>query len=643
MLGDLLTTRSVSLLDIDANEVLARWETGLRANNPYTISHKELVAAFRDRTKLSAAITASEEDLKRDDPVLFEFMPPHQRALVKRRLVRAHYLHTLQARMDKIEFRLDGLKRNVGRCRYYEWMLDKLENKPALGMPVIPEAQLRDASAVSEKPLALFGMVVLAPVVAKKMLDLCAGKTGLIKSTIMDIDRKDTYLGWSRTFTLSVMNLLPQYAVHDAQSASFLRDVGFYSGQMNCLVGMTLMGIELFLLTKNSLAGAWVTRNRALKISVWEQFTTQVQQRKFALLNWLFLTTLYMVSFLYWMGMAPVWPWGLLVSVGFRLVQLALFSFRQNEELTVYRASLQQIQDEMMKLRKKQASLKKQWEPMDDGADKQALQDQHQVLEKELQALVQAQNQLITKQRYKTIEFQYLMMSTLGMLTGAALLSVLIFPPGLVVPAVALVIGLVGASICLATIVIHTAVRGRLDYVKTEEAQASVKVQLSTYFNRFNQLKGDSPSIQMQRKQLFLEMKLLTTQSKYNLQLIQHQKMALTVSVLRDTLMPAGILLGVLLAPSGVGIVVIVAAMLLHLFLKKLVDMQAPKMFKDVKFDLAEYEAFAARPQLEKLHEKEMQKTNPYHFFKSNPPNHAPGHPDKKEKLTSMDDYEPEI
>lgn len=49
---------------------------------------------------------------------------------------------------------------------------------------------------------------------------------------------------------------------------------------------------------KNTFAGAWATRHHDVKVPMWEQFTTQLRQRQFVLLNWLCLSIMHVAAFL---------------------------------------------------------------------------------------------------------------------------------------------------------------------------------------------------------------------------------------------------------------------------------------------------------------------------------------------------------
>lgn len=81
--------------------------------------------------------------------------------------------------------------------------------------------QLERLSDDSSKPLRWFGMRILAPLFALSMIDLCAGKTAVIKGLFVEIDKKDTYMGWSRAFILSILRLVPDGFSYTSTTAKF--------------------------------------------------------------------------------------------------------------------------------------------------------------------------------------------------------------------------------------------------------------------------------------------------------------------------------------------------------------------------------------------------------------------------------------
>ncbi len=612
MPGNMFYTRSVCLLDSQSSLVFRRWEEGLYANNPGVVSHEELVEAFRDRVALSRLLKASRDDLKKINPAIFPYLHPYQKESLRRKLIRAHYLYSVQCRIDEIEMRGDGLAKNLAQCKHYEMLLHSLQNKPAVGEKIKPEAQLKERSDQSEKPLAWFGMVVLAPLFSTHLFDLCSGKISFIKNNLVEIDRKGLYMGWSRTLLLSVIAILPQSVTAEHNPGALLNQAGFGLSYIGFFVVQMSFTIEILTLAKNSFAGAWMSRHDDLKIPVWEQFTIQLDQRKYVLLNWLILSAMNVVGFLWLTGLVQAAPFGPLMSAGYRVAQLCLLACRYDQELTQHLAMIEQIRSEVAVLQEKQFALRCRLEKATCvGIEKEGLEMEFNVLQEAIDSQVHLRSQRITKWRFKTSEFQQQMMFTLGLLSGVALLSCLVFPPAAILPATVLVLGLTGAAICFTSIMLFSAARGHLDAEKNNEAQNVINEQLTIYLETFSQLKqrGHDPDTQMEMKQIYLQMKELVTHSEYQARLLQHQQTMLVMKVLRDALLPVFVLAMFIFLPTGIGLGVVVGVALLFLLLNKVMSTYEPIAPEPCSFDEKAYAEFAADPHQEKLFDQEKSHT----------------------------------
>jgi hypothetical protein len=637
MTREMFETFSLSILSSDSIVALMQWEARLVSRDDLIPSDEDLIHAFRDRAALAKLSKAIRDDLKDVNPAMFPFLFPHQKELLKRKLIRAHFLHALQIRIDEIEVRWDGVKRNTMQCRYYEQLLDTLQHRASLGEVLTPVEQLRGESVASEKPLAWFGMMVMAPVFAKHIRALLSGKAAALKNLFLEIDRKDIYLGWSRALILSVLNLIPQSFSSEEHLETMVRSVGPEITYINFFIVQTCFAIELFSLIKNSVAGAWATRHNDVQVPVWDQFMIQWKQRRFVLMNWCFASAVNIVSFLWTIGAMDIWPWGVFFAVGFRVAQVCFLMLRYDEEQTNHREAVESIQREIRLLQEKHRKLLGDHANTTDEKAQQALKLELDIVQVEVDTLLKKRSRLFVEWRFKSVEFKHHLMFTTGFLIGVAFFSCLLFPPVLIAPAMALVIGLAGAAICFTTILLYTGMRGHFDFAKTEENEHFIHEQLQACLERFQQLKSDtSPEASLKMKQLYLEMRQLTAQSDYQRKVLQHQKVTLYTTMLRDALMPVVMIAALFFAPSGVGLGIVIGALVACVLLKLIVNHYAPKESMKPSFNGAEYQAFLNDPSLEKLHEfksEPMPNQSVYgRLFQQKPPT------DQSRKLNREDD-----
>ena len=605
MTTGMFETRTALLLDDSSLVVLDKWGQSLDKNSPPDFSEKALVDAFKNRVALSRLLEASRDDLKKINSAIFNYLMPYQKERLKTKLIRAHYLYSLQCEIDKVEMRWDGLAKNLAQCKNYESLYSRL-NKPAVDEKITPAAQLEEQSEQSEKPLAWFGMVVLAPLFSKHLFDLCSGKIASIKSFMADIEQKNLYMGWSRTLLLSVIVLLPQSvtAEHDPgallnQAGPGLSYIGFFTIQFR-------LAIELLILAKNSFSGAWMSRHKTEKIPVWEQFTIQLDQRKYVLLNGIIFSGINVVTFLWLTGLLEAAPFGPLLSVGHRICQLCVLACRYDQELTQHRAVIEQITEERRLLLEKRDGLIIQLQAESSDIEQKRLQIQIQMrinmLQEEIDSHSDLSNQSELKWRCKNSEFKQQMMFTIGLLSGVALLSCLIFPPAAILPAIPLVFGLIGAAICFTSIILFSAARGCLDVEKSNQEQEASNKQKNSYLGAFIELKKQKnrdDGTEMKMKQLYLQIKELEPQPEHQMRVLQHQQTMLFVQVLREALLPVVVLAMLISLPTGIGFGVILGVMLLSLFVNKVLDRYEPIAPEQCVFAEDAYQAFLTRTALE--------------------------------------------
>lgn len=628
MPGNLYQVDSIALLDSEVLKLLKHWGDDLNQNKAPAVSHEALVEAFQNRKKLALMLRFTRDDLKNYDPALFPFLLPHQKELLQQRLIRAHYLYTLQARIDEIEYRLDGLKYDRSALTYYEEQLKILQVKPNPD-PALHHQQLIQAS---EKPLAYFGMRVLAPVFADMMMNICAGKTSDIKIFFIEVDRKDVYLGWSRTFILSAFNLVPEAFQQESSFQTSLQNAGTYISYLNMIVVNMCLAIELILLIKNTFIGALATRKEQLSVSIWEQFVTQLNQRKFVLLNWFFLSLMHVVAFLCLSGVIQVWPWGPFFSVGCRMVQLTLMAARYDAELTQFKTNELRMTQQLELLTEKLQKLQAEYQASLDNEKKAQLLAAIRQLQLEITSIQRIKRKITVEWNLKQIEFTQQSIFTSCFFAGVMLFSCLIFPASIIAPPVALCLGVAGAAICITSIIVMSVIRANQAIEKTRDEILSVHVgktgkmssadhELAEYMKQFKGLLN-APSTQeteLELKQLYLLMNQVVSRSITQTHLLQRQRVELWTNLARDVLLPIAGLAALIFLPTGIGLGIIAAILVISFFTKNLIEHFTPIPQYSLKFDEKSFNNFKNQPSVNKLNQFYKQ-INPAFFTKDHKP-----------------------
>jgi hypothetical protein len=154
------------------------------------------------------------------------------------------------------------------------------------------------------------------------------------------------------------------------------------------------------------------------------------------------------------------------------------------------------------------------------------------------------------------------------------------------------------------------------------EKQTLTDEQLNNYIQMFIQLKSQSSSLEgdMEMKQLYLKMSQLVSRSKTQSQILEHQKIGLALTLARDILIPIVVLSMFLLIPTGVGLGVVAGLILMHVFIKKMIDVYYPVQEKSLTFDEVMYEKFLADPTVDNLFHDEKAFDRKNLFYRSTQP-----------------------
>lgn len=614
MSGNLYHVDVLQLLDADAKALLYQWSEAIELGQDTHVSHDALVDAFRQRQSLSRLLKHVREDLRDEDISMLPFLLPHQKIHLRQRLVHAHYLTSIQARIDEIEYRWDGLLANRAQCARYASLIRALD-APFYAKDQSEAQQLEQLVEDSEKPMAWFGACVLSPILSDTMVELCAGNTVAIKNLMTEIDRKDVYVGWSRSFILSFFNLFPEYFSGNTTHLESLRDTGVLLSYTNILIVNAGLIMECYLVLKNTFSGAMATHHQHLHVDASEQFLTQLRQRRFVLLNWLFLSLLHVAAFLCFSGFINVWPWGPFFSVGCRLVQIILASARYRDEETTYYADTKRLLDQINALNDLERHLLDEILHMKDEDEKAVLLLKLKLISEDRQSLQFAYQRMKNDWMIKKDEFTQQAILSSCFFAGVMMFSCLLIPTTILAPPIGLAIGFSGAAICIIFVVALSVMRTNFANERIRQDMLHIHQppgyhiktvpdeQLDMYMRRFIELKGLSeyPQRQLEMKQCYLRMRQLVNRSHTQMQILEHQKVNLWLTVARDVLIPIIALSMLIFIPTPVGLGAIVGLILLHFLAKKLFKAYRPIVTSALKFDEEAYQKFADSPSFERL------------------------------------------
>lgn len=500
-----------------------------------------------------------------------------------------------------------------------------------------------------EKPVAYCGLRWLGPFIADKIHEFSLAKASTIIDWMSDVNMRRLYWIWGGGLVGAVIEALSEDTINQNQAREALNMPTPITGYMSWVLYYTRFSINLALLLKHTFKGPWMSQaEKDLPISTWERFTTQWEFRKFSLLNDSVWATANLACFFWLIGTGMMGYGGNVLTAGLLLMDLCLTAWGFCEERTTHRKNMERYKAETEELNKKIAQHKHGSEQRiagmrtklqdlerlnaesEDNVDEQIqtlslaivndekeVDTQEHVLALQLDALKKAEAQARFDWKHKKYRLTNDLAYAVGLLVSFIVVCCFFFPPAAMAPGIALALGVAGAALCFLSSLLYAAVGGALDVEKERQTKALMQPRFEASLMAFKaaratfnaaQTPDERQPYESEMRQHYLDMKRLLATSEHQERLVRFQKMKLVRTVLLDAMIPALVFVTLALLPTGIGLPIlaagIVLAMLTHVLLKRFEPKadQLPGLNEDA------YQAFAADPRIETLqHEKKSE------------------------------------
>lgn len=574
----------------------------------FSLNHVE-IAHHRHELQLSYDFWGNELD--QINPASFKFLLPYQREALGQQLRFAFYIFSAVYKINQVEARLQVLKRVCEQLFHCACLLDKLQRSDNSSM----EQYLQQELPESDKHLKYLGLTVLAPIVAKKILEFTgAGKTSVIVNWMTELNGQRLKWVWVNSFLSCVISMLPSNFAHIGQTEKAIAAPSMLTGYMSWVLYYFRFGINLCLLLKHTLQGPWMSKEER-QIPASERFKTQWNQRKFALLNDSIWGTANMVCFFWLVGNGMLGYGGNLLTTLLLLMDTTLCAWGFWEESTQHNDDLR-----MMNLNISQLQHKIN---ITQGVDEILILKCH------LDKYIKQRDQLILDWKYKKYALINDLTYAAGLLAAFSIMCCLLFPPGLLAPAATLILGVAGAALCFTLTTTCAAIRGSIDISKMNTTLALTENEYSKTKTKFTKRHDE-----LGKNRLYLELLRLDNTKGYQRQQINYQKLQLVRSVVTDALVPLTVFLTFTFMPLGIAIAVLAAGIALAILTNYLIKQFEPKAQPLPEYKPDDYQQFAAgirsNPEPQPLHNPALlfakQSTQHRSFldaFESNGENHT--------------------
>ena len=570
--------------------------------------------------------------LERTNPAIFKFLSPSQREALKSRLKQTWYLLYSQYQLDDAEDRHQALAPLVGNMIRCNKLLGELELAESV---TTPQGQLDASLNDSEKYLKYIGLTTIAPILAQQTMDLVDGvplnQTTAFTGFTIDLISKGNGLRlfhwvWGAGMVSASLDLLPDDFYHKTDAATTLGVGGLVMGFASWFIYYIRFGFHLGLLLKHTIDGPWMNKEES-KIPAGERFTTQWQQRKFALLNDSIWATSNLSCYFWLIG--PLSPAANILTAILLLMDLSLTIWRFMEESTEHNKHMHHMENAQLQLKEELAATKNKLQSIEADVAKtrkkmEALpknelkyaalaialanfeNSQRELLEKkqDLEHKIAENTKLRTSTEF---EWKYKKSGTINdlvyasaLLVAFSLMCCFFCPPALIAQSTLLIIAVSGAALCFLLTLISISVGNTLETDKIKESQAISRLECEGLLQQFKTTTDENT-----KKMLYLEMKGIMVESEYQDRLVRFQKIKLVQSILFSLLLPALNFSALVFLPLGIGFGVVAAGIALMILAKVLIDRLEPKANELPCFDAKverEYNEFKDNPDADLSH-----------------------------------------
>jgi len=586
----ILISTSFSALDDAGQSAVRELYASYNDGKPLNVDHLPL---FRNRESLAVTLEHSSYKLANYSPDMFKFLNEDQRKALARELLFAFYLFSAQYQLDDSEGRRQALKSRSEQIKMCASYLDQLQSTDALGSKEGPQSMLDKAINDSEKHAKYLGLTIVAPMIVEKMFEFATGelptvkewkganKSGAVVGWMTDVNGRRLYWVWGGGLLNSIISMLPDDFANKPQAQKAVSSPSPVTGYMSWILYYARFGINLFLLLKHTFKGPWMSQKER-QVPAWERFKTQWKQRKFALLNDSIWGVANMACFFWLIGSGVAGYFGNVATFGLLLMDTFLTALRFCEEST-------QNNNDMERFRRDIAILDQKIK--EDDKNKASL-------EIERDNLIEARDRCKFNWDYKKYSLINDLVYATSLMLAFGLMCCFFFPPAMIVPATAMILGVTGAALSFVLTAVSTAMTSGLDISKSHKIIKKSKHDAEKWLEKFKELKSQKNEDENDfvKKQLYLKMKGLMATSKDESRRVQYQTLQLVRGVLVDALLPPLIFVSFMFLPFGIGLGVLAAGFALGMLARIILAQFEPKGSGLCEMNEASYERFAALP-----------------------------------------------
>lgn len=507
--------------------------------------HVDIATIYKARKAIARSIAFYGDRLANIDYVSFKFLNACQRQALEEELLNTAYLLYDECQLHLFENERPRFKERGLQLELCAKLLYRLRNTPEIGEHNRPDQEhLAEIDTSLDQPVKYVALTVIAPLIAQTMQHFTTGEAlEFTRDTMTDANMYRLNWVWGGGLDQALLSAIPAHYGHTQHAQNIFDTIQPVTGYMSFVLYYLRLGIRLYLLTKGTLKGSWMDpwatdAERAVDLTLRERFEYQCQKHGFGIINDFFWATANMATFL-WLVNDGVWGctayMGNAVTALLLLMDLYLthcqYIQAKSEHLEVigqYRTDIEDLQNEI-----------------DASADDFI----KNVLQEHLLGLIEATETCEQEWEAAYKNFYSDLVYAASLLAAFALLCCFFFPPAAIVPATALILGVVGSALSFIFTIAHNAMATNIEM---EDLQALINKLNNKQQSLQRQL--DSELNPNQQAKLTLEIGNLDKKITYQLALMDYYKTKRIQQIFSEAMVPATAFVFLVFLPLNIGL-----------------------------------------------------------------------------------------
>lgn len=407
-----------------------------------------------------------------------------------------------------------------------------------------------------------------------------SSQTKVIIGAMSALNEKRLYWVWGGGLLSTVIDLLPADFFNVDNASKVARAPDPYTGFLSWGLYYFRFALNLGLLLKHTIKGPWMSKEES-QTPMSERFLTQWNLRKFTLLNDSLWATANMVCFFWLNAQKALGVWGDLLTLVLLVfdASAAIWGFAEQEaqylkEVEQFDLDIRRLTDEMVRVQ------------MDAQLDEKNKLIRIQAYTLRLFALERSQTQCKNNWECQKLSAQTEIAYAVALVIAFALMTVPFLP---ITGAALMVISIGGTALCFALTVLYNAVKNDLKiyaaHLSSENALCALNKKIVAF---------QKPNLDVnEKKLLFLEIKQLEAETKYQKRMVDLQTMHFFRSLIIEVFFPPLIFASFIFLPLGPGFVILAVALALAVKSNSMIDSKFnPPKENLIAFAQEEYEQF---------------------------------------------------